>query len=334
MSHFIQRTSWPSWLSILLLAVLAGCGNNGAAETGSPAVQEAVPTANTSAAMEPAVRHYTDSLSREVELPGQPQRIIAHYFAPEITALGASMIGTNYLNAELSLTDEQLKGIEDIGSDGINPDLEKTMSVNPDLMIVPDFLEPDTVAALEKIAPTVVMSYSEDPFTRLRKLGEVTGLQEAAEQWISGYEAKAEQKRLELQPYLKQGETASAFILHEDKKLYVYGTARLGPTMYEALGFKQPAKLKELFADDPSVLWKEISLEVLADYAGDRVFFVTTSGGEESVQEVKDLLNGPVWNSVPAVKNGHAYVVDTRWALNDPLTLDWLLDEMPKLLMK
>ncbi|MDF9854709.1 hypothetical protein M2105_002566 [Paenibacillus sp. PastF-1] len=32
-----------------------------------------------------------------------------------------------------------------------------------------------------------------------------------------------EQKREELKSYISEGETASAFILHSDQKLYVYG---------------------------------------------------------------------------------------------------------------
>ena len=44
---------------------------------------------------------------------------------------------------------------------------------------------------------------------------------------------------------------------------------------------------------------------------------------------IDEVINSN-WKGIPAVKNGKAYVVESRWAFNDPLTLDWLLDEMPK----
>ncbi|SCW84564.1 iron complex transport system substrate-binding protein [Paenibacillus tianmuensis] len=45
-------------------------------------------------------------------------------------------------------------------------------------------------------------------------------------------------------------------------------------------------------------------------------------------------MNSPVWRNLSEVKNGKAYVVGSQWSFYDPVTLDWLLDEMPKLMMK
>ncbi|MNI54032.1 Iron(3+)-hydroxamate-binding protein FhuD precursor [compost metagenome] len=251
-----------------------------------------------------------------------------------MVALGAPVIATNYLNAKLSLTDEQLGSLEDIGGEGTNPNLEKVLSLTPDLIIVPDFIGTETVEELEKIAPTVVMSYSEESLSRLRKLGDVAGLPDAAEQWIQAYNDKVAEKREALKPYISEGDTASAFILYSDQKIYVYGPQRLGPTMYDALGFKQPQKLAELSTANPDALWTEISLEVLPEYAGDYIFLVKASEDEEALKQTEELQNSAVWKNIPAVKNGHVYVVSSRWALNDPLTLDWLLDQMPAALMK
>jgi iron complex transport system substrate-binding protein len=51
-------------------------------------------------------------------------------------------------------------------------------------------------------------------------------------------------------------------------------------------------------------------------------------------QATNPLVNAPIWQSLPAVQNGKVYLVGTRWGLNDPLTLDWLLDEMAAVLAK
>jgi len=336
-------------LFLLLLTACGGgnTGNNGGtaspsapAETAtstpaaSPSDSEPANTAEASSA-QPAVRAYTDALGRTVDIPTAPKKIVAHYYAAEITALGIPMIATNYLNAKLALTDDQLQGVEDIGGMSLAPNLEKTLSLAPDLILVPDFLEQADLDALTKIAPTVVVGYGADVFTRLRTLADIAGQPDTAEKWIQAYEQKAKEKRALVQSKIQDGETASAFIMYAaDKQLYVYNKQRLGPTMYDAFGFSIPPNVTKLFESEPDSLWKTISLETLPDYAGDRLFFISSDETEESKKSIEEIVNGPIWKTLPAVKNGKAYIVDKRWSMNDPLTLDWLLDEMAELLAK
>ncbi|THF76047.1 ABC transporter substrate-binding protein [Cohnella fermenti] len=346
--HAPHWTKSASAIAALLLCVLmlAACGsgtNNNASPSpsgsngegaGESAAAPASAAASASPEAEPATRSYTDALGRTVDIPTHAQRIVAHYYASELTALEVPFVGTNYNNAKLSLSETQLQGTEDIGGENLVPNLEKTLSLAPDLIIVPDFLEAPDLDSLSKIAPTVAVKYSDDPFTHLRTLADILGQQEAAERWIGAYEAKIEEKRKLVQPVIAEGETASAFIVYGDKQLYVYNKQRLGPTLYDAFGFAQPAKIAELFQDKPDSLWETLSLELLPEYAGDRVFLVTPDNNEEAAAAAKDILNGPIWGSLPAVKNGKAYIVSGRWGLNDPLTLDWLLDQAADMLTK
>jgi len=329
-------------LSILLLSACSA-GNDGSNAQSSPPAsnvpssqtESASPAAQTPTAGQPSVRSYTDAAGRTSQIPTSPQRIIAHYYAAEIAALGVPMVGTNYLNAQLVLTNDQLQGVGDIGGEDLSPNLEKTLSLSPDLIIVPDFLEANALDALSKIAPTVVVSYGADVFTRLHTLADIVGQPEQADKWVQAYEEKAAEKRALVQSRITEGETASAFIMYAaDKQLYVYNKQRLGPTMYDAFGFTVPPKVAELFSSDPDSLWQAISLETLPDYAGDRLFLVSSDNTEESKKAIEDIINGPIWKTLPAVKNGKAYIVDERWGMNDPLTLDWLLDQMAELLGK
>nr|WP_246427728.1 ABC transporter substrate-binding protein [Paenibacillus phyllosphaerae] len=317
---------------LFLAALVAACSNSnepasnnagGQAEQETQASQEASESQNTQ-----ETRSYTDAAGRTVELPAHPSRIVAHYFASELVALQAPVIATNYINAKQVLTEEQLSKLEDIGGEGTAPNLEKTISLAPDLILVPNFLEAADIDALSKIAPTVVLDYSAKVFDRLKTIGEITGLSKEADDWIASYNAKAEEKRKKVAPTIEAGETASAFILYQDKTLYIYGPQRLGPTMYDVFGFEKPAKVSEFFADKQDSLWEAISMESLADYAGDRIFLVAPDDTEESKKLIEEMVGGSVWKSLPAVKNNKAYVVSSRWAFNDPLTLDWLIDEM------
>lgn len=318
-----------------LLALLAACAS---AETARPASETTVtPTESPTGTMISAAtsasvtepRIHTDALGRKVELPANPQRIVAHYFASDMVALDLPMVGTNYPNAEVVLSPEQLQKYTDTG--GGDPNIETILALKPDLIFVPDFTEAATVDLLAEIASTVAIPYSGDPFERLRLFGELVGKPEVAEAWIDAYNAKAAVKRKEVASFIKAGETATAFIMYGDGVLYLYGRPRLGPTMYDVFGFVQPPAVTELFKGDPDELWQAISLELLPDYAGERIFLVQ-GDDEDSKAANKKLLDNPLWKNLPAVQNNKAYYVGGRWGLNDPLTLDWLLDEMAKVL--
>lgn len=164
MIRFLQKTSAIFLTTALSVLLLTACGTANTSNTNTTSTPQ--PAAETTAE-KPSTRSYKDVLGRTVEIPAAPEKIIAHFYAAELKALNVPMIGTNFMNAKLALTDEQLKGIEDIGGDGLSPNLEKTLSLKPDLILVPDFLEQDDVEALSKIAPTVAISYSADVFTRL-----------------------------------------------------------------------------------------------------------------------------------------------------------------------
>ncbi len=346
MKVLIIRKTVVVFASFLLASVLlTACGSNADKQNGNSGAngqadlkeQSAVQKEETAPSAKPeqdaGVRQYTDANGREVEVPDHPQRIIAHYYAAEVVALEGPLVGTNFINAELVVPEKQLQGVEDIGQE-VAPNLEKVLSLHPDLIIVPNFLESNDVEELSKIAPTVVVDYSSGTFDHLRALGEIIGKSEQAEAWIKAYTAKAAEKRSQLQSVIAPGETASAFVLYQDKQLYLYGPKRLGPTMYDALGFTIPPKVEALFKDDPGALWKAISLETFPEYAGDRIFLVSESGDEAAKKELEEVKNGTIWKNIPAVKNGKAYIVGDRWAFNDPLTLDWLLDEMTDVLLK
>ncbi|MBO0603138.1 ABC transporter substrate-binding protein [Sporosarcina sp. E16_3] len=323
-----KQIAYKLLIIMLLSLVLVACTNNQSSKNDAK-IEEATSKGD-AVQKEPSTRLFTDAMGRKVELPANPERIIAHFYASEMIAINQPIIGTNFINATEVLTEAQLKGIEDIGGDGVAPNLEKTLALNPDLIIVPNFLEASDLDELSKIAPTVAIDYSSDVISRLKTLGEIIGKPENAEKWITDYTAKAEEKRDEVKPLIAPGETASAFIIYEGKQLYVYGPQRLGPIMYDALGFIMPPKVEEMFLDKKDSLWEMISLEVLPEFAGDRIFLIASDDSEESKQMIEEVINGPIWKGIPAVRNGKAYVVESRWAFNDPLTLDWLLDEMPK----
>ena len=267
-------------------------------------------------------------MGRTVEIPTHPQRIIAHYFASEAVSLGLPLVGTNFINAAEVLTEAQLQGVEDIGGVGGALNLEKVVSLSPELIIVPNFMETKDIDNLSKIAPTVAIDYGADVFTRLRAIGDIAGKADRAEEWIASYHEKAAEKREQLKSVVRPRETAAAFILYQDKQLYLYSPAWIGQTMHNALGLAIPPKVQQLFDSKPDSLWEPISLEVLPEYAADYIFLLVSNDSEDARKMAEEIIKGPIWKNLPAVKNGKAFVVDSKWGFTDPMTLDWLLDEM------
>lgn len=201
---------------IFIILAASACGNQSNQTTASPTPasnhQEQGQVEQQTENEAQGTKSFTDAYGRTVELPARPERIVAHYFTSEVTALEGNLISTNHINAKISLTEQQLASVAEIGGDGVGVNMEAILALSPDLIIIPNFLDEEAVAKLEKIAITVVLD-------------------------------------------------------------------------------------------------------------------------EAQTADRQELLNSSIRTSLPAFQNGHAYVVNQLWAQNDPLTLDWLLDEATDLLL-
>lgn len=67
-------------------------------------------------------------------------------------------------------------------------------------------------------------------------------------------------------------------------------------------------------------------------YAGDRIFLILPDD-PVSRQATMDLMKRPLWNRLPAVKQGRCYMVEESiWNIADACSSERLLDMLPKLL--
>jgi len=257
-------------------------------------------------------------------------RIFSIQYIGELLALGIRPVATNL--AMLDIFQEWAYGIpgipEPLGSDEFK-ELER---LRLELIVFPSFAPRRLVERLSGIAPAVEISWRDDVYARLRRLGELFGRTGEADAWIMRYEAKAEQARARLAGCVAQGESASAFV-YADGALHVYAGHHFGHTLYQGLGFAQPEGVRQLTARDAHTKWKRIAAEQLDDYAGDRVFLALPQTGVDAAQG-RALLNSPVWQSLGAVRRGQAYVVDDVWGNYNPITLERHLDEMVRLLRR
>ncbi|MNR62100.1 Periplasmic binding protein [compost metagenome] len=62
--------------------------------------------------------------------------------------------------------------------------------------------------------------------------------------------------------------------------------------------------------------------------------FVLGDETAETAAAMQELTEGPIWKTIPAVKNGHVYVTDSKWNFDDLITRTRLLEELPVLMAK
>lgn len=332
-------------LLVLLGGLLSACGANGGSSSGSPSGSPSVePSAGRASAESSAsaaqpedsgasaeaggMREYTDFSGRKSIIPEHPRKVVLLGNNPgDLLALGVKPIGNDWLG-EPYMYKNRLEGVEDVG---YPHNIEKIMSLQPDLILqngYGDAEDDETYAAMSKIAPTAVFDRGASTYERIRAIADILGVKQAAEDWIVQYESKA--KAMWQRIGLKEGDTAAVYLsLAGD--FYVMGDFSLTRSLYQPGGFSPPPKVQELI--DQGELFTMISEEVIDEYAGDYVLLLSQPGTEDE-QAARKLTESAMWQSIPAFKNGKAYLFDIGWNAGDPITMELLLEELPKLLGK
>lgn len=269
---------------------------------------------------------YTDTLGREVEIPTNPQRVVALWTVGEMLALDTKPVGS-ISHLLRFYTDEEKDGIEIVG-DAVTGDYEKILSLNPDLIVVYALAKEEEIEKYSKIAPTVTTQFFGEPMESLRDLGEILNKQDVAENWIKEYNERVEVARNEVKDLNLHNEKAVVIQLAL-KNMYLYRSSTF-PTIFDAYQF-QLSSYQEKLQQSPDFEKEQLSMEVLPEFQDvDRIFLIIND--EDSKATYDTLKNSTIWNGLPVVKNNQVYEIDNRFSITDVTTLDWALDEVKQLL--
>ena len=237
----------------------------------------------------------------EVEIPADPQRIVDLSGNSDILSiLGYDVIGTANSDAYdytklPSYLEETLSGAEILGySYQDTMDVEAIMNLNPDLIVISTVQE-KMYDALSEIAPTVMiqleaLNWKDD----VRALGKVFGKEEVANEWIANYEAKAKEAGDKIKSEFG-ADTTYLSILANPNGFNVFDGAGFGDVLYSDMGLAKPVGMPE----QTDVSLPVVSYEGLASIQADYIFVM---GSDEELAQIK---SNPIWNSLPAVKEGH-----------------------------
>ncbi|GLX67059.1 ABC transporter substrate-binding protein [Paenibacillus glycanilyticus] len=301
-----------SALILMLIALLAACGsnnsssvgNNEAAESTSSAEAPAGNAANATeqpASTDNGVRVLKDAMGHDVQVPAHPKRILAPFMEDPLTALGmlpvaqwgAAGVPQQYLQ-------DQLKDIPVLNMEGgLKP--EEALSYQPDLIIflAPTYLADGSYDQFAKIAPTFVLSDNEADWRgNLEKLGNLLNDEDAVKTALDSYDQKVADAKSQL-GNLPSEKTAVLMQIDGEKGFKLFGPKFYGgETLYQTLGFQQPAVLTGDY--------DTYSIEKLADLNDVDYIFVISGPGRG-----KPPVDNSLWKSLSAVQNNHVFDADS-----------------------
>ncbi|MGG4502156.1 ABC transporter substrate-binding protein [Paenibacillus polymyxa] len=304
----------------LMGALLLGCGASDKQTASSNTTASTTSKAATT-------RAYTDYKGHTVNIPTTPGRIA--YFGEnygDLLVLGVQAVGTSTSMIEGKIYEKKVQNVSDLG---FPIDLEKTLALQPDLIITADTDEKQ-YAALTKIAPTIMFDTFAPLNDRLLHLGDIVNKKKAAEDWLTQYKIKEAEMWTKLHAQgVKSGETASVFTYYPGDRLFVMARTGLSQILYEENGLKPTPLIQKALDEDKGFV--QLSQEVIGQYAGDRIFILSTPSSEAQ-QSTEQLMKSKLWLQLPAVKQGHVYMQDIGKTESDASTREWLLEELPKLI--
>ncbi|WP_348622749.1 ABC transporter substrate-binding protein [Paenibacillus peoriae] len=324
------RLKWESTLClvVLLMVVLSACGNAASNNQTNDKTSTNDPSGQSQTVV---MREYTDATGNKISIPANPQRVVTTQYLDAMLALGVKPAGAASHLLEGDYLKGKIDGVVDIG----NPtNVEKVLELQPDLIITTEYTTPEVKEQLEKIAPTVVVSFGEgDVFEQLRSVAAVLGKDKEAEQWIASFNKKAEEGRKKLVGKFKKDETVTIYMAYDKNVLRVYGARNVGHVIYRSLELNPPEYIRQKLAKDPrfNYVYDVISMEKLPELSGDRIIMLVYDEASKDGM-LKQIEQSALWRNLPAVKNHKVYFIKADpWFTYSPLAVDESLDEAVKM---
>ncbi|MCU6712809.1 iron-hydroxamate ABC transporter substrate-binding protein [Paenibacillus sp. J5C_2022] len=289
----------------IFLALLTGCGQ-GQGTNGQETVEPE------QSGVEGTIVY--ESENGPVEIPAEPQRIVALTNAPNVISLGGSVVGVDEWTAGSPHFQEALEGVEVVSY----KNAEQILALNPDLIIAGSHFE--NLEDLKAIAPTVAFTWGKlDYLEQQLEIGKLLHKEEEARAWIQDFTKRADELGKQVKEKIGKDATVSVLEMY-DKSIYVYGNnwARGTEVLYQAMGLAMPDNVKK---DALGPGYHEISLETIPEYAGDYIVLSRKPSADN------EFLQTETWKNVPAVKADRVIEIDMEAATySDPMTLEYLMN--------
>lgn len=303
---------------ILVLAgvlALAACGL-------APSPED--PAAGPDAARSAQVRTIETALG-PVEVPADPQRVVTLFGFAEAAAVGVTPVAstTNVVSARL---EEELEAV-DVLLDPSEPDLEAVAAARPDLILaLASDGEVENGEQLAAIAPVAAYDFESSAQWKdyFRFFADALGRGERGEEVMAAYDARVAELQDALDDQLATTEARVLRVSADGLSVYLRDT--FPGTVLDDVGLPAPADE----ADEGFTT--ELSPERVTDADADALF-VWTFGASPELAEAErealdELLAGPLWQQLDAVRDEHVHLVGDHWIGGGPIGADAILDDL------
>lgn len=296
-------------LNILVCVMLAGCsrGTQGTI-SGQPEAEQQTTGGRNVGQQETGMVTVTDAIGRQVTVTQKPQRIVSGYYI-NTSALIALGLEDRVVGIEAkadkrniyALAAPKLAELPNVGSVK-QFDLEGTLALKPDLVILPKKLK-DFGKNFNEVGIKVLFvnpESTEEMKETLRNIGLLCGVSERAEELLKYIDEK-QQSVERLIAGAKDYGTLTAYLAGNSSYLKT-----AGENMYQN-ELLTKAGLMNAAADISENYWAEISYEQLIVYNPDVI--IVSADAEYSVE---DLMADENLASVEAVKDGRVYALPSE----------------------
>jgi iron complex transport system substrate-binding protein len=242
---------------------------------------------------------YIDNLGRSVEIYDTPRRIVS--LSPHITEILYAIGLRERIVGVTRFSDypEEAKEKERIGS-YINLDLEKIISLQPDLIISTSDGNPkediDKLASLGHSVFVISHNDIDGIYRSILKIGEITGQEAESVQLVSQMEEHIENIRLKL----RNTKIRPVFYQLGDNPLITTGKSTFIDSLIELAGGRN-------IAGDIDILYPRFSMEqVLA--SAPEVIIISSMAEKKASSEV--LKKWEKWKEIPAVRHKEIFFIN------------------------
>jgi len=347
MRYFTRATQLILPVIVAATLTLSGCGagNSGEKEGTSPNStdnQANSATGNNSTANNqssnatpPASsnqpKEYEHSLGK-IELSASPERIVAPYLEDALITLGIEPAAKWSLGDLVQdYLEPYLQNVPKLDFTGGGMNMEALLETNPGLVVLytTNMVNEETYKQYSSIAPTYVFEDATVSWKEtLRVLGDMTGTTNKAEQAIQDYDTKVAEAVKKLEP-VATGKTFAVVRAKPKEIQLMDGSFYSGPVLYSDLGLT-PHKLVKEWSWGHAV---SLSLEKLPELDADYIFILVQ--GDAARPLLDEFQKSPLWQNLPAVKNGHAFEMPSNyWMASGAIANTKKIDDVLEALVK
>ena len=257
----------------------------------------------------------TDDLGRTVELKEKPSRIVvtSASFLEPLEAVGGADLVAGRPDSKTKMPD-YAKDIASVGK-VYQIDTEKVLACQPDLVIINKGMNEKLVDALEAngIKTLVLDMKSYDDVKReVATLAAVTGNPDKGQQLIHDMDDKI----AAVKSSIPQDRRKVSIIHSTNQGLTVQLDGSIAGSIANMLGWENVASGSQPLEKNPDAA--PYSMETLVEQ-NPEIIFVTSMGKLSAIKaSMEETMQGPAWQSIPAVKNKQVYYLPQELFLLSP----------------